>query len=186
MMRLLPNRRTLPWWLLAISIAFNLGFGATYGARTYRPAPGGRGLGGGGVAMVYAHEGLDLSTDQQAQIETIHEDLLAEIVGLRREIRDARLRLADLLDEREIDPQAVDGQLDAISATQRDAQEIVVNHLIREKQVLRPEQYDAFGKVIRDRVCPGNGMGRGGGMGRGMGRGPGKGRGRGQPNGETP
>ena len=172
MMRLLPNRRTLPWWLLIISIAFNIGFGATYGARTYRPTTG--------------DPGLDLSPEQEAQIETINEQLLVEIAGFRREIRDARLQLAELLGEREIDAQAVTGQLDAIAATQRDAQELVVNHLIREKRVLRPEQLDAFNEVIRGRVCPGNGMGRGGGMGRGMGRGQGKGRGRGRSNGEQP
>ena len=42
-MRLLPTRRSLPWWLLVISIAFNLGFGATYGARTYGPVGAGAG-----------------------------------------------------------------------------------------------------------------------------------------------
>jgi Spy/CpxP family protein refolding chaperone len=185
-MRLLPNRRTLPWWLLIISIAFNLGFGATYGARTYGPAVGGRGPGGGSMSMVYAHEGLDLSPPQQAQIDTINEDLLAEIEGLRREIREARLTLAELLSERDIDAQAVNGELDAISATQRDAQELVIDHLIREKQVLHPDQLDAFNQIIRSRVCPGQGMGRGGGMGPGPGRGAGQGRGRGRRNGVQP
>jgi hypothetical protein len=82
------------------------------------------------------------------------------------------------LGEPQLDPNAVTGQLDAISATQREAQELVVDHLLQEKRLLRLDQLDAFNEVIKTRVCPGYGMG-GGGQGRGMGRGQGQGRGQG-------
>ncbi|MHC5006182.1 MAG: Spy/CpxP family protein refolding chaperone [Planctomycetota bacterium] len=188
-MRLIPTRRSLPWWLLIISIAFNLGFGATYGAKTYGPGAGpprgGAGLGGGAMSMVYLDENLDLSAQQQAQFRSINEALITEIDALREELREARIALAQLLGEARLDPQALTGQLDAISATQREAQELVVDHLLQEKRLLRPDQVEAFNEVIKSRVCPGYGMGRGGqgrgmGQGRGQGLGPRGGNGRGQ------
>ncbi|MHC4128671.1 MAG: Spy/CpxP family protein refolding chaperone [Planctomycetota bacterium] len=181
-MRLLPNRQTLPWWLLIISIAFNLGFGATYGAKTYGPAGtgGGRaGLGGGTMSLTGLHENLNLTPQQQAELQRINEALLLEIDTLRGELGDARVALSQLLGEAQLDPEAVRVQLDAISATQRDAQQLVVDHLLQEKQVLNAEQLEAFNEVIRTRVCPGYGRG-GNGQGRGMGRGQGMGRGRGR------
>jgi len=188
-MRLIPSRQSLPWWLLIISIAFNLGFGATYGAKTYGPGAGpprrGTGLGGGTMSMVYLDENLDLTSAQEAQFRLINEVLITEIDALRQELREARIALSQLLGEARFDPQALTGQLDAISATQREAQELVVGHLLQEKQLLRPDQIEAFNEVIKTRVCPGYGMGGGGqgrGMGRGQGMGPrnGNGQGRGQ------
>jgi Spy/CpxP family protein refolding chaperone len=181
-MRLLPNRQTLPWWLLIISIAFNLGFGATYGAKTYAPAgagPGRAGLGGGTMALTRLHENLNLTPQQRVELQRINEALLREINVIRDELGDARIALSQLLGEPELDREAVKVQLDAISATQRNAQRLVVDHLLQEKQVLDAEQLEAFNEVIRTRVCPGYGRGGGGG-GRGMGRGQGMGRGRGR------
>ena len=186
-MRLIPTRRSLPWWLLIISIAFNLGFGATYGAKTYGPAAGpprrGAGLGGGTMSMVYLDENLDLTPQQQAQFRLINEALITEIDALRQELREARIVLSQLLGEPQLDPQALTGQLDAISATQREAQELVVGHLLQEKRLLRPDQIEAFNEVIKTRVCPGYGMGRGG-KGRGMGQGQGRGQGMGPRGGQ--
>jgi Spy/CpxP family protein refolding chaperone len=182
-MRLIPTRRSLPWWLLIISIAFNLGFGATYGAKTYGPgagpAPRGAGLGGGAMSMVYLDENLDLTPAQEAQFRLINEALFTEIETLRQELREARIALSQLLGESQLDPNAVTGRLDAISATQREAQELVVDHLLQEKRLLRPDQIEAFNEVIKTRVCPGYGMG-GGGQGRGMGQGQGRGQGMGR------
>jgi hypothetical protein len=165
-MRLIPNRRSLPWWLLIISIAFNLGFGATYGAKTYGPGAGpprrGAGLGGGTMSMVYLDENLDLTSAQEAQFRLINEALITEIDALRQELREARIALSQLL-----------------------GQELVVDHLLQEKRLLRPDQVEAFNEVIKSRVCPGYGMGGGGkgrgmGQGRGQGMGPRNGNGRGQ------
>jgi Spy/CpxP family protein refolding chaperone len=137
------------------------------------------------MSMVYLDENLDLSAQQQAQFRSINEALITEIDALREELREARIALAQLLGEARLDPQALTGQLDAISATQREAQELVVDHLLQEKRLLRPDQVEAFNEVIKSRVCPGYGMGRGGqgrgmGQGRGQGLGPRGGNGRGQ------
>ncbi len=185
-MHFFTTRQSLPWWLLIISIAFNLGFSATYGIRTYGPAAGassgGGRLGGGAMSLVYLHENLNLTAEQEAQFEQINEILLLEIGALRQEMRETQMVLSQLLGEIELDQGIITAQLDAINLIQRGGQQLVVDHLLQEKQLLRPDQLDAFNEVIKNRVCPGYGKGRGQGMGRGQGGG--NGRGRGQGNGD--
>jgi len=182
-MHLFTTRQSLPWWLLIISITFNLGFGATYGVKTYGPASntssGSGRLGGGTMSMVYLDENLNLTAEQKIQIEQINENLLREIDSLRQEMRETQMVLSRLLGVTELDQSAVVHQLDAINLIQRHGQQLVVDHLLQEKQLLRPEQLDAFNEVIKNRVCPGYGKGRGQGMGRGQGNGQGRGRGQG-------
>ena len=91
------------------------------------------------MSMVYLDENLNLTPDQQAQFQRINEELLTEIDALRQELLEARTALAQLLGEAQLDPEALSGQLDAISATQREAQEFVIDHLLQEKRLLRPE-----------------------------------------------
>ena len=183
-MRLFTTRNSLPWWLLIISLAFNLGFGTTYGVKTYGRSggvfSGGGRLGGGTMSMVYLHENLDLTPEQEAQMQQITEDLLAGIDAFRQEMRDTRIVLAQLLGETELDQGAVADQLNAINAIQRDAQRLVVDHLLQEKRLLRPDQLDAFNEVIQSQVCRGYGRGQGLGDGSGRGRGTGRGQGRGR------
>ena len=191
-MRFFSTRQSLPWWLLIISIAFNLGFGATYGVKSYGPATGassdgGRG-GGGTMSMVALPENLNLTPEQKTQMQQISDDLLLEISAFREEMRETRILLSQLLGMAELDEEAVTVQLDAINAIQRDAQRLVIDHLLQEKQLLQPDQLDAFNEVIQSRVCSGYGpgRGRGQGLGQGMGRGQrgGEGRGRGAGRGQ--
>ena len=178
-MRLIINKEMLPWWLLIISLAFNVGFGSTYTIRSYTPgvsATGNpKGIGRGTMSMVLAHEGLNLSSVQEAQIQQINENLLTKINSYRWEIGDARVTLAELLSQPELDQEAVATQLDVISAIQRDAQQLVIDHLLQEREILHPDQIDAFNKIIKNCVCPGDGTG-GFGPGWRKGDGPGKGR----------
>lgn len=187
-MRFFSTRQSLPWWLLIISIAFNLGFGATYGVKSYGPAAGAssdRGRGGGGtMSMVALPENLNLTPEQKTQMQQISDDLLLEISAFREEMRETRIVLSQFLAASELDEEAVAVQLEAINAIQRDAQRLVIDHLLQEKQLLRPDQLDAFNEVIQSRVC--SGYGPGGGRGQGMGRGQrgGEGRGRGAGRGQ--
>ncbi len=194
-MNQLSKRQFLPWWLLLISLAFNIGFGSTYSIRSYRaagttPTPDpanstpAQGLGGGTMSMVFAHESLRLSPAQQSQIQTINENLLSEINHKRMQLRTARRTLAEILSQSELSTEDVATQLDHLNTLQRAAQQLVIEHLLMEKAVLLPEQLEPFNDLIRQRVCPGDGTGgfgpgsgRGAGDGSGIGRRDGSGRG---------
>jgi len=188
-MKFLTNKKYLPWWLLIISLAFNLGFGSTYSIINYTTAKQNpsntKNIGPGTMSMVFAHEGLNLSQEQETQMQQINENLLTNINERRTQMRNARKTLAELLSKSELDNEAITQQLDVINTIQRDAQQLVIDHLLQEKEILRPDQIDAFNKIIQNRVCPGDGSG-GFGPGRGNGDGSGKGRrdgsGRGQGN----
>jgi len=185
-MKFLASRQSLPWWLLIISIAFNLGFGTTYGVKTYgQSSPttadiATSGGGGGTMSMVTLHENLDLTPEQEVQVQQINEDLINEISAFRAEMRETRIVLSQLLGATEVDQDAIADQLAAVSAIQRDAQGLVIDHLLQEKQLLRPDQLEAFNEVIQSRVCRGYGPGSGPGSGRGQGDGSGRGRGTGR------
>ena len=160
-MRWLPSRYSLPWWLLLISLAFNLGFGATYGTRTYGPVGGWRRGPEGARMRERWREPLDLTDEQKARFDEINGALMEQIGRHRQQMRDARMELADLLIETEPDPGAIAVLLDEISAIQRDAQQLVVERLLQQKRLLEPGQLEAFNEVIRREVFSGGRMGGG-------------------------
>jgi len=180
-MKFFVNRNLLPWWLLIISLAFNVGFGATFGFRNYQAAiktpTDSRNIGRGTMSMVFAHDELDLSPEQEKQIQQINENLLVRINEQRARMASARNTLAELLSQTNLDQESVARQLDLIGEIQRSAQQLVIDHLLQEKQVLRQDQIEVFNRIIRNRVCPGDGSGGfGPGRGRRDGSGGGKGR----------
>ncbi len=174
-MRWLVSRYSLPWWLLIISLAFNLGFGATYGARTYS------GRGSDPVVdeghrpdrrpRIKMPRELQLTDEQKEELADIQTDLLINVDEGRGGMRQAQRELIELLSQPEPDREAISQQLDRISEIQRRVQQHVVDRLLAEKQLMRPEQLEAFNKVIRSRLMSGRGMGRSGGRGGTGGRG---------------
>jgi Spy/CpxP family protein refolding chaperone len=186
-MRWLSSRQSLPWWLLIISIAFNLGFGATYGIRTYGPpatqvadATDGE-TDNESTSIALQAESLDLTTEQRAELEELNRQTVEQIHTNRSEMFEARRTLADLLTAEETDRDAIDALLDEMNDIQRRTQTLVVEHLLLEKQLLGPEQRAVFHDILRRNIFPRSerGMGRGHERGRGPGAGPPSGRGSG-------
>ncbi len=186
-MKILSQRTFLPWWLLIISLAFNLGFGSTLSVQSLKSGTSTNpaGLGRGTMSMVFVHEDLELSPAQESGIQRINENLLSKIAPQRTRMNKARAMLAGLLSESISDLAAVAAQLDQINEIQREVQQQVIDHLLQEKALLRADQIEVFDEIIRQRVCPGDGTGgfgpgRGAGDGSGQGRRDGSGRGLGQ------
>jgi Spy/CpxP family protein refolding chaperone len=176
-MNWLPSRHVLPWWLLIISLAFNVGFGATYGVRTYSPAPASDAKTDGDLSprlMIY--DELELSEAQREELEQINRDLLEQINAIRKQMFEARRALADLIIADETDQDAIERHLDEMSDIQRRMQQLVVEHLLLERQLLGPEQRARFDDMIQRRIFPGR-PDRGHGGGRGGRRGPDRDRG---------
>jgi len=137
--------------LLIISLAFNAGFGTTFGVGTYRHYCAEH---GDGVSLPDLHEDLNLTPSQQDQMKASKNELLHKVVDLRRELTSQRKALASLLAAPDPERTIIDKQLDKIALLQRKIQECVVDHLLDEKRLLSRKQQESYNEIIRLRVCP--------------------------------
>jgi Spy/CpxP family protein refolding chaperone len=158
-MSLLVSRRTWLWTLLIGSLAFNVGFGTTFGVRTYWHYCRGE----CGPAECSGRQGLlaalNLTPDQQQRMDAARARLVQQVDQLRQNLTPERDALVDLLSVAAPDRAAITAQLDKIAAVQRQIQGQVVEHLLEEKNLLTPDQQAAFNEIIRRRVCPPGGHG---------------------------
>ncbi|UCD74027.1 MAG: periplasmic heavy metal sensor [Phycisphaerales bacterium] len=180
-MRWTPSRNALPWWLLVVSLAFNVGFGATYGVRTYTPAPPEQPRDTRPGPPRRMREALKLTSDQSERFGEISRRLFEDTKELRSQMRTEHGALAGLLAEAEPDRDAIGVQLDTIASLQRELQELVIDNLLEQRELLEPEQIPAFSRVIQRYIGPRGGMGgfEGGRHGRRPGGGSSPGRDRG-------
>ncbi len=146
------------WWALIVSLAFNAGFGTTFGVRTYRHYCGRDGH-GEGTSLRNLHEMLNLTPDQAVLMRSAKEELMRQVDEVQRELTVERTTLATLLAASEPDRKAITLQLDKIASLQQQLQRNVVEHLLEEKEVLTSVQQATFNKIIRRRVCPCGGHG---------------------------
>jgi Spy/CpxP family protein refolding chaperone len=157
-MRSLISRRNGLWFFLIVSLAFNAGFGTTFGVRTYRQhcCEGGANQ---GASIPATHERLNLTAEQEAQMHAAKEKLLQQVGALRQELTAERETLVGLLTFPEPDRATIASQLGKIASLQQQLQQRVVEHLLEEKALLTPEQRGTFDDIIRHRVCPWGGRG---------------------------
>jgi Spy/CpxP family protein refolding chaperone len=160
-MRSLLSARNWLWTLLVASVAFNVGFGTTFGVRTYRHyCDVGAGVGGAECpARQDPLTQLDLTPTQQQGMTATRDRMLKQVDELRQQLTAEREKLVDLLTAAKSDQDAIAAQLDKITAVQRQIQERVVTHLLDDKTLLTPDQQTKFNEIIRRRVCPLGGLG---------------------------
>lgn len=157
-MRRFTTQGNWVWWVLVISLAFNAGFGTTFGVRTYRHYCGGN-CPREGVSLRSLHETLNLTPDQAVLMSSAKEKLMRQADEVRQELMAERTKLVTLLATPQPDRKAITLQLDKIALLQQQAQRNVVDHLLEEKEVLEPEQQATFNEIIRCRICPCGGHG---------------------------
>lgn len=159
MQRFITHRNGF-WLLLIASLAFNAGFGTTFGVRTlghrlHEDDSGGhRGPHG-------LHHRLDLSPQQQIEIEKSGEKLFGHMDALRHEMRLEQKTLADLITAAEPDDAALAAQLEKVGELRNRIQRGVVAHFLEVKQLLGPEQLELFNGMIRRHVFLHDGSGKG-------------------------
>jgi len=159
-MRWIISRENSLWSVLIVSLAFNLGFAGTVALRSCgdfcRESENRESKSLSGL-----HAELNLTSHQQSQMKNAKEELLSQIDELNRLMAKEQEQLGILLVATESDHVAIASQLDEISSLQRQAQQIVVDHLLREKKLLEPDQQTIFAGIIRRRVCSDCGHGSG-------------------------
>jgi len=152
------------WLLLIVSLAFNVGFGSTLAVQRVVQMDDGR-CGGPGMrpALLQSHlfDSLDLSPEQNQQFAAAQEALMADVASLRKECAAERAKLGELVTIDMPDQDAIQAQLDRISAVQRRVQGRVVQHLLNQREQLTPAQRTQFDELISQRICPCGGEGPG-------------------------
>jgi len=123
-------------------------------------------------------EKIGLSEEQTAKIKEIDKQNRLDTANLRKKLRDASEKQAELLKAEKIDEAAVMAQIDQVFETRKEMAKAQTRRIIAIKAVLTPEQVTLALEEFRNR--PKQGM-------RGQGaKGNGQGRGRGMRNGQGP
>jgi len=141
------------WWVLIVSLAFNIGFGVTFSVRSCRDYCQ-RDNRREDASLGNLHELLNLTPEQASLMLSAKKNLLRQVGQVQQALTVERTNLATLLAASEPDREAITLQLDKIAALQQKLQRKVVEHLLKEKGALAPVQQATFNEIIRRRVCP--------------------------------
>jgi Spy/CpxP family protein refolding chaperone len=173
--------KTIRMLLILLSVGFNAAFGAMWvreavqggAARTEGPVgPAAQPAGAGGVWWPL-HRSLGVSEAQWQTMEPRLIEFQKASEALDEEGRVLRAELLDLAAAPQVDREAIRAKQQQILSCQTRMQDLVVSHLLAERQSLTPEQQKAlFAEVRRQCGCVAEkceGMsGRGHGAGMGM------------------
>jgi len=136
-------------------------------------APCGQGHGPGfGPGMPEMIEKLNLSDQQQEQLQDMRLANQKEMIPLRADIKLLRLELQELISN-DASRSEIDNKIDQISEARKAIQKKRVGHRLDMRQVLTPEQRKQWDKMKHHRGMKGEHHGARGhhGQGKGMGRG---------------
>jgi Spy/CpxP family protein refolding chaperone len=142
------------WAILIVSLCFNVGFGATFAVRTFRP-PAGDAVDGGPAAPPGPTGQLHLTPEQKERLAESRKILQQKVETLRKSLTDEQEALVDLLAAPEPDRAAIRARLETIASFQRETQERVIDNLLEEKRQIPASEQKILNETIRCRVCPG-------------------------------
>jgi Spy/CpxP family protein refolding chaperone len=101
---------------------------------------------------------IDLTGDQRRRVEQIRARFLPYVAGIRQQLGERRMQLADLLFATPLDRDRIKGVVEVIAGLQLNLEQEVIDHIIEENGLLTPDQQRQFHQVIIDQF-------RGGGLG---------------------
>lgn len=156
--------------LFALSIGLNLAFVVIWMAHSYpgresrREAPG---VPAGAVAVPSAlHRKIGVTEEQWERIAPHVREFRERAATQRRELSSLRRRLLDLLIVSKADEAAIRSKQAEILAGQRQMQNLVIDHLLEEKELLSPEQGKRLIQAIRKQCFRDSNTSSGKGIGR--------------------
>ncbi len=148
--------------LVVLSVALNIAFISVWAVHAIRGHWLGRGRCGRGDAedspWCPLHRRLDVTDEQRRQLEPRLAEFRRRSQAICAEMNRSRRELIDLIAAAEPDRQAIAAKQEEIRAGQRRMQQLVVEHLLAEKEVLSAEQQKELFDLIRRRsACHGPG-----------------------------
>ena len=149
-------KRIAPF-LILLSVALNVAFVGVWAFRAVRSHwPSGRGE--AGAVWCPLHRRLDVTDEQWRQIEPRLNAFRKDSQSLCKHINRLRREMIDLIAGEHPQRRTIAAKQEEIRAGQRRMQELVVEHLLAEKEVLTPEQEKELFDLLRRRsACAGPG-----------------------------
>ena len=156
--------------LFALSLGLNLAFIAMWLVQLLSPPMGAEDFSRSVVdraAVASAlHREIGVTEEQWKRIEPLLRDFREKAGKQRRKISDLRFQLMDLLAMPKADEAAIRTKQEEILASQRRMQNMVIDHLLREKTILSPEQAKKLIQSLCVQCRHESGMASGKGIGR--------------------
>ena len=144
--------------LIVLSVALNVAFIGVWAFQTVRSRwPAGY-IEDHGKIWCPLHRHLNVTDEQWHRIEPRMKEFLRNSQDLCKDINRLRGEMIDLIAAAEPDRQAIAAKQEQIRAGQQRMQQLVIEHLLAEKQVLTAEQQKELFDMIRRRsTCAGPG-----------------------------
>lgn len=147
-------RKKIAFLLIAISLTLNVAFVGFWVVRAFRSSW----MDDESEGKCPLHNRLGTTPEQWKRIEPLVTAFRDESQAVCREVTQARLELLDLLAASEPDMQKIAAKQEEIRACQRRMQELVIKHILAEKELLTPEQQAKLFELLRKRSdCAGRG-----------------------------
>lgn len=154
--------------LLALSLGLNLAFVAMWLASSLARNSGQDISGasdGTGAVSITLHRDIGVTAEQWHKIEPMLQDFREKASNQRRKINILRAQLMDLLALPEVDEAAIRAKQKEILSNQRQMQDLVIGHLLKEKEILSPEQARSLMQALCKQCSEKGGMVPGKGIG---------------------
>jgi len=146
--------RRATFYLLLASLGLNLAFVGVWVARAW-PARAANQPQSEPAVWCPLHRALGVTPQQWAEIEPRLREFQAAVGDLCSQTDVMRSEVIDLIAAEEPDLDAIRAKQDEILATKRKIQQLVVEHLLAEREVLTPEQQQQLFTMLRNRTgCP--------------------------------
>jgi Spy/CpxP family protein refolding chaperone len=101
---------------------------------------------------VFAYEEMSLDSNQRARMTSSRDRFVRTIDGIGNNIVRLQTELVDAIATDPPDRKAIDRKLAEILAQQQSMQQVVVEHLLEDKNILRPDQREQFFALLKQRI----------------------------------
>jgi len=155
--------------LFALSVGLNLAFIAVWLVHSLSVPGDAGGLSrpeSDGAVPSALHREIGVTEEQWRKIEPLVLDFREKATKQRQKISALRGQLMELLTMSNVDKAAIRKTQEEILAGQRRMQNLVIDHLLKEKELLSPEQGKKLMQFLCEQCRPASGMVSGKGFGR--------------------
>jgi len=125
---------------LIFSVALNLAFVGFYAYRTLTNR------------TTFAYEELHLVPQQRSRMMSGRDRFIGTVDQIGNRIIGLHVELVDAIAAEPVDRNAIDVKLDQIRLQQQSMQQVVVEHLLENKSILRPDQREQFFALLKQRI----------------------------------
>lgn len=156
--------------LFALSLGLNLAFIAMWLVHLPSGPSGNHGISRTVVSSAAVpstlHREIGVTQEQWKTIAPLVQDFRENAGKQRRKISALRSQLMDLLTMPAVDNAAIGLKQEEIQSNQRQMQNMVIEHLLKEREILSPEQTKKMMQYIREQCRQDSGIGSRKGIGR--------------------